>query len=378
MDQYNYKGYSYYCLEHQTVRQIKNVQIVDPQEKEDWIQITSFNRKDYGGQIDVQATFNHLKQHPIIQVKLNEQIIVQRRLEPRPKRNSFHVSKGIPNYNVEITEDYITWHSDNSKQVNKLYSYNATTKVAVDINGQVYLPVSTSTNTVDESLLQHLDLRTIDELGLAARYRAHEEYIIKEKVQKQIMVIQNNKMIIRRGAVKMTFPCQVLQNNSYQFFLDRFIGAQKFDYIPVLLKEDDDAPLITGITRDTDQIGNYVLHKRREHIRLNNSLEIVVNATTNLLQAWKLMEDQGYLTYRNFSQFYLAFRIGEQYSTIKGNWNMKLLKILDQENQVLLDNVKSGCNLIVHHGRGDISLHTIRRDYKAIVFSAQTTVICKI
>ena len=313
--------------------------MIDPIERSDWILAHSFNRKDKGGNIDSQVSIYHPIRHPIIQIQLDKQIIVQRALEPRPKRNSFYVSKGIPNYNVEITENYITWHSTGTRQVYKLYSYNSTTKVAIDMNGRVYLPVDESNNQVDESLLQHLDLRTIDELGLAARYRSHEEYIPSPKTEQQMMVIQNNKMILRRGAIKMTFPCQILSNDSYQLFLDRTIGAKKFDYIPVLLTKDYDAPLITNISRDTDQIENYILHKRREHVRLNNSLEMVVNATTNLLQAWKTMEDQGFLTYHNFSELYLAFRIGEQYSIISGTWNTRVFKILDQENQILSDNV---------------------------------------
>lgn len=257
-------------------------------------------------------------------------------MEPRPKRNSFYVSKGIPSYNVEITEDYITWH--NGKNVFKLYSYNSTTKVAIDMNGRVYLPVDTSNNQVDETLLQHLDLRTLDELRLAAHYRNHEDRIENVKTKEYMMIVLNNKMIIRRGAFKLTFPCQVRDNDTYRLFLDRTIGAEKFDYIPVLLRENEDAPLIIDIIRNTEQIQNYIHHKRREHIRLNNSLELVVNATTNLLQSWKTMADQGYLTYTNFSTMYLAFRIGEQYDIIKGKWNHKVLHILHQENQIIMDN----------------------------------------
>lgn len=152
------------------VQVIKNTQIVEPQERSDWMMDHTFNRKDGGGNLDNQATIYHLTKHPIIQVKLDKHIITQHALEPWPKRSLFYVRRGIPNYNVEITENYITWHGDDtSKNVYKLYSYNSTTKVAIDMNGRVYLPVEESTNTVDENLLKDLDLRTLDELGLAAR-----------------------------------------------------------------------------------------------------------------------------------------------------------------------------------------------------------------
>ena len=65
---------------------------------------------------------------------------------------------------------------------------------------------------------------------------------------------------------------------------------------------------------------------------------MVVNSTTNLLKQWHVISKQGYLTFYNLTQFYLPFRLGEQYSIIKGKWDNKIVKILDQENQIIQEN----------------------------------------
>lgn len=228
------------------------------------------------------------------------------------------------------------------------------------MNGDIYLPVDTSNNLVNENLLQTLKLSDLDALNLAARYKATERYIEHPKTQEQMIKVQNNHLILRRNGFKLIFNCYKMRNDSYQMFLNRRIGSKLFDFIPVITENNYDAPLIIGISRNSDQIQNFILHRRRQHLKLNNSLATVINSTTNLLQKWKLISDLGFLTYRNLSTLYLPFRIGEQYHTLTGTWNKKIIKILDQSNQILLVNVEPNKPSFFGAQRGAYNSQTIR------------------
>ena len=133
----------------------------------------------------------------MIKVLLDNYVIRQRALEPYDQRKSFY-KKLLPN-NIKLTDDYQRWQDDTSNSYTniRIYSYNQTPGVIIAANGYVY--IKKNGTAFEEQKLQDVDLYLINSLTIASQYTILVDHVIPIKTQEQMLTIQNNKLLLRRG-----------------------------------------------------------------------------------------------------------------------------------------------------------------------------------